>query len=193
VLSAALTDHLQLALTHRLAPSVTLRFGERDAPLQGAASLGLGSFAFWTPGALNLEVIAELQGGLRLAPRWWLMGGWQAGVWLTPRGPATASSMLRTVNSGAKAGVAIDLHPRLRVQLGLAAHDEVSSVSQLDGQGPTVELGSVLGLGVRPGPLLQWQVLPGFSLDGYATVAWLLDGTRTFIQTYQVGFTWRTP
>ena len=56
-----------------------------------------------------------------------------------------------------------------------------------------LELGSVLGLGVRPGPLLQWQVLPGFSLDGHATMAWSLDGTRTFIQTYQVGFTWSTP
>ena len=192
VLSAALTDHLQLALTHRLAPSVTLRFGDRDAPFQGAASLGLTSFAFWTPWVLGLDAFAELQGGLRLAPRWWLIGGLRTGVALAPADFLATSSGLSTMRAAAKAGVVIDLHPRLRVQLGLAASYQVSPNSELNGPWPSVDLGSVLGLGVRPLPLLQWQLLPDLSLDGHATASWLLDGTGIVIQAYQVGFTWST-
>ena len=55
--------------------------------------------------------------------------------------------------------------------------------------GVQLAFGSVLQQGLRSFPLVEWQVHPSLSLDGYASVRFI-PGLGGALQTYLVGVTY---
>ena len=193
VLSAALTDHLQLTLTHRLAPSVALRFGDRDAPVQGAAP----------PGPRIVRILDPT--------------GTQSGCLCRVPGRSPAGSAL--VAHRRIADWRPDRSGRIRSDVQQAQHDELRcegwrgdrpAPAPPDAAGSGSALPGLVHFRVgasvaQPGARLRPR--PGCPAPSPAAVAGappILVGRsrhhdlvarrhRTFIQTYQVGFTWSTP
>lgn len=171
--SVPLTDWFQVTLTHQLQPSATVRVGKRGARLQ----------ASFTAGITALDLLGETRGwfgnasvGFEAWSATWLIGSVTHEVEHRPHfGERTFSDF--------RLGLVLTPHPRLRLQYGL--------VTRTSGAFLAVGLGSALHPGGRGWPLIQWQLLPSLSLDGYGSV-FLYEGRPYGIQG-QVGFTWTSP
>ena len=85
-------------------------------------------------------------------------------------------------------GMVLTPHPRLRFQPGLVTRP---TTGINDRTLIVVGLGSALHPGGRGWPLIQWQLLPSLSLDGYGSM-FLYEGKPSGLQG-QVGFTWTPP
>jgi hypothetical protein len=183
-LSIPLTDWLQLGITHRLMPSLTMGLGARGSPLQGSVALGFSSAGFSSIEGLIAGAYVDVDGGLRVARGLWLVAS--AGV-DTQRLGLDRSELIPE----ASAGLIFAVHPRVRLQLGFEAR-QTFGFGGVFNPHTQLELGSTLEQGSRPWPLLELQVSPRVSLDGYASYRWNPGGTQA-VQTYLLGLTWRSP
>ena len=82
------------------------------------------------------------------------------------------------------------LHPLVRLQLGIEGRQSLGFGAVINPL-PHLQVGSILGQGSRPLPLLEVQVWRDVSLDAYATHRWTLGSTQT-VQSYLLGLTWRS-
>lgn len=174
-LGIGLTDRLQLSLATG-AVGLSLRTGDREGNLQGSATLAATGLSF---SDFGIQGLASFDGGVRLLPSLWWVGSVSAhfGLFDIQR----FAPLLRT-------GLSLRLHPRLRLQLGAEALVNVDvGTGPLDGM--VLAFGSVLQQGLRSFPLVEWQVHPSLSLDGYASVRFV-PGLGGALQTYLVGVTY---
>ena len=184
-LGIGLTDRLQLSLaTH--GAGLSLRTGDREGNLQGSATLaftGVSTSNVEAPGlasmGFEIQGLASMDGGLQFLPSLWWVGS-VAGHFALFHNQRFAP-LLRT-------GLSQRLHPRLRLQLGVEALVNFGvGTGPLDGV--QLAFGSVLQQGLRSFPLVEWQVHPSLSLDGYASVRFI-PGLGGALQTYLVGVTY---
>jgi hypothetical protein len=184
-LAIGLTDRLQLSLATNGALGLSLRTGDREGILQGSATLAFTGFST-SNGALGsasmgfgIQGLASMDGGLQFLPSLWWVGSVSGHFGLIH--DQRFAPLLRT-------GLSLRIHPRLRLQLGVEALVDLGVATEpLDGV--QLAFGSVLQQGLRSFPLVEWQVHPSLSLDGYASVRFLpiLGGA---LQTYLVGVTY---
>ena len=196
-LGIGLTDRLQLSLATDAVLGLSFRTGDREGNLQGSATLAFTGFStsILGPGpasmGFGIRGLASFDGGVRLLPSLWWVGSVSAHIGLFDA--LRFTPLLRT-------GFSLRLRPRLRLQLGAEAEHLVLNSAGLGivtpdnvGTGPVdrvlLTLGSVLKQGLRSFPLVEWQVHPSLSLDGYASVRFV-PGYGEVDHTYLVGVTY---
>lgn len=183
VFTLPLSDRLQLAITHQLLPSLTLGLGAGEDLLHGSITSGFSAAGFSSIEGIIAGGFLDLDGGLRVVQGVWLVGG----VSVDAQRLGLDRSML---TPGASAGLVLVLHPLIRLQLGIEGRQSlgfggvINPLTQL-------QIGSVLGQGARPLPLLEVQIWRDVSLDAYANHRWILGSTQT-VQSYLLGLTWRS-